>query len=46
MVRWIADLGGYTGRSSGGPPGITVIGRGWERVEVAVEVLTKQRQPP
>lgn len=46
MVRWIADLGGYTGRSSGGPPGITVIGRGWERVEVAVEVLTRQRQPP
>ena len=46
MVRWIAELGGYTGRSSGGPPGITVIRRGWDRVEVAVEVLAKQRQPP
>ena len=22
-VRWIADLGGYTGKSSGGPPGAT-----------------------
>jgi len=46
MVRWIAELGGYTGKSSGGPPGITVIGRGWERVEVAVEVLARQRQLP
>ena len=46
MVRWIAELGGYTGRSSGGPPGITVIRRGWEKVAVAVEVLARQRQPP
>ena len=29
-VRWIADLGGYTGKSSGGPPGSTTIGRGLE----------------
>lgn len=29
-VRWIADLGGYTGKSSGGPPGSITIGRGLE----------------
>lgn len=38
-VRWIADVGGYTGRSSGGPPGAIVIGRGLQRVEVATTVL-------
>jgi hypothetical protein len=32
LVRWIADLGGYTGKSSGGPPGPVVIGRGLERI--------------
>lgn len=30
VVRWIADLGGYTGKSSGGPPGSITIGRGLE----------------
>lgn len=39
MVRLVADLGGYTGKSSGGPPGATVIGRGLERVIVAAEVV-------
>ena len=29
-VLWIAELGGYTGKSSGGPPGSTTIGRGLE----------------
>ncbi|MDO8680916.1 MAG: IS4 family transposase [Acidobacteriota bacterium] len=29
---WLAELGGYTGKSSGGPPGSTTIGRGLERV--------------
>lgn len=38
-VRWIADLGGYTGKSSGGPPGSVTIGRGLARVLVAAEVL-------
>lgn len=32
VVRWIADLGGYTGKSSGGPPGSIVIGRGLREV--------------
>lgn len=39
VVRWIADLGGYTGKSSGGPPGPTVIARGLGKVEVAAETL-------
>jgi transposase-like protein/transposase Tn5 family protein len=31
-VRWIADLGGYTGKSSGGPPGSITIRRGMDRI--------------
>lgn len=38
-VRWLADLGGYTGKSSGGPPGAITIGRGLEKVRTAAEVL-------
>jgi len=38
-TRWIADLGGYTGKSSGGPPGSITIGRGFERVRVSAEIL-------
>jgi hypothetical protein len=38
-VRWIADLGGYTGKSSGGPPGQTVIGRGLEQVQAVATAL-------
>jgi len=38
-VRWIADLGGYTGKSSGGPPGSVTIGRGFARVLNAAELL-------
>jgi hypothetical protein len=33
VVLWIAELGGYTGKSSGGPPGPTVIARGLLQVE-------------
>lgn len=36
-VLWIAELGGYTGKSSGGPPGPTVIARGLLQVEVAAK---------
>src|SRR5262249_35347081 len=38
-VRWIADLGGYTGKSSGGPPGSIVIARGMETLAVATQTL-------
>ena len=39
-VRWIADLGGYTGKSSGGPPGAIVLIRGLLRIEPIVMVLS------
>ena len=38
-VGWIADLGGYTGKSSGGPPGLIVLGRGWEKVHAVCQAL-------
>lgn len=38
-ARWLADLGGYTGPSSGGPPGATTIRRGLERVLHGVEAV-------
>lgn len=39
LTRWIADLGGYVGKSSGGPPGALVIARGLRRIEPIVTVL-------
>jgi hypothetical protein len=42
-VRWIADVGGYTGKSSGGPPGSITIGRGMDDVRAAVRVLQALR---
>lgn len=36
---WIADLGGYTGKSSGGPPGAVTIRRGLERVVVVANAM-------
>jgi hypothetical protein len=44
VVRWIADLGGYTGKSSGGPPGALVIARGLRRVEPAALVLDDSKE--
>lgn len=38
-VLWIAELGGYTGKSSGGPPGSTTIGRGLERLMIWTEAF-------
>ena len=38
-VLWIAELGGYLGKSSGGPPGAVVLGRGLRDVETAARVL-------
>lgn len=38
-VLWIAELGGYTGKSSGGPPGATTIRRGLDRLGPAAQML-------
>lgn len=44
-VRWVAEFGGYTGKSSGGPPGSVTIRRGleilWHYVE-AFKIAKKQ----
>jgi hypothetical protein len=42
---WIAELGGYTGKSSGGPPGSITIARGLERIVNAAEVVSMLREP-
>jgi hypothetical protein len=47
-VRWTADLGGYTGQRSAGPPGSKTIGRGLEKVCMAaalLEALEMERNP-
>jgi hypothetical protein len=36
---WIAELGGYTGKSSGGPPGAITIRRGLEYLRPAAQLL-------
>jgi hypothetical protein len=36
-VVWIAQMGGYTGKSSGGPPGSITIGRGLDRLRQLAE---------
>jgi hypothetical protein len=46
-VLWIAQLGGYTGKSSGGPPGSTTIMRGLERlrhVALGIELAQTARK--
>jgi len=36
-VYYVAEYGGYMGKSSGGPPGSTVIARGLERIQLVAE---------
>jgi hypothetical protein len=36
---WVAQIGGYTGKSSGGPPGSITLARGFREVAVAVRAL-------
>jgi hypothetical protein len=43
VVRWIADLGGYTGKSSGGPPGVAIITRALPKVEAAAIAVAAMR---
>jgi hypothetical protein len=45
VTLWIAQLGGYTGTSSGGPPGALVLARGLKRLELlAAYFADLQRQ--
>ncbi len=47
VTLWIAELGGYTGKSSGGPPGIIVLTRGLQRIELlAVHLRRTAEHPP
>ncbi len=32
-VRWIAQLGGYLGRTKDGPSGVKTLWRGWQRLQ-------------
>jgi hypothetical protein len=43
VARTIADIGGYVGKSSGGPPGPLVVARGWAQVEPVVRALRHLR---
>jgi len=43
-VTWVAEIGGYTGKSSGGPPGATVISRGLNRIQLLAEYLEFEGQ--
>ncbi len=36
---WLAELGGYTGKSSGGPPGTVTLARGLLRVRAAADAI-------
>lgn len=38
-VLWVAEMGGYTGKSSGGPPGATTIRRGLDELRPAAQLL-------
>jgi hypothetical protein len=42
-TQWIAELGGYTGKSSGGPPGSATLGRGLVHLEIAAGLLERLR---
>ena len=42
VARWIADLGGYTGKSSGGPFGAKVLSRGLDFIAPVAQLLTER----
>jgi len=44
-VRWIAQPGGYLGRKSDGPPGATVLWRGFQRL-IDLTAMSHIFRPP
>ena len=44
-VTWLAELGGYTGKSSGGPPGAQTIARGLQWLMPAAATVALLRPP-
>lgn len=44
VTLWIAQIGGYTGKSSGGPPGSVTLTRGLKEVAVAVRTLEAAKE--
>ena len=46
VTLWIAELGGYTGKSSGCPPGIIVLTRGLQRIELLAVHLRRTAEHP
>jgi hypothetical protein len=42
-VTWLAEVGGYTGKSSGGPPGAAVLSRGILRIQALADYLELKR---
>ena len=46
-VRWIAQHGGFLARKRAGEPGVTVIWRGWQRLQdIAATWHLVKDQPP
>ena len=45
VVRWIADTGGYTGKSASSPPGVRIIARAMIRVEAVAAALAAMHDP-
>jgi hypothetical protein len=44
-VRWIAQLGGFLARKRDGEPGVTVIWRGWQRLQDIASIWLLARSP-
>lgn len=45
-LEWIAQLGGYLGRQSGGPPGTTAIWRGMQQLARITDAWLRFTSPP